>query len=84
MQCDTCGKHLRLDFKEIKVDVLYKEYWCRNGHKTIYRRYGSVIEINNKRIKTNEPFDLTEAIRSEARKRVLRDLLPKTSFNKAI
>jgi hypothetical protein len=77
MQCGVCGKCLRLDFKEIRVDTLYKEYFCRNGHKTIYRRYGMIIEINGKKSRVDEKFDFTEAARSEARKRVLRDLLPR-------
>ena len=84
MQCDICGKYLRLNFKEIRIDSLYKEYFCSNGHKTIYRRYGNTIEVNGRKMQISEKFDFTEANRQEARKRVLRDLLQKTSFNKKI
>ena len=84
MQCDVCGKHLRIGFKEVRVDTLYKEYWCRNGHKTVYKRYGYIVEINSRKEEVNELFDFTEAARSEARKRRVRDLLQKTTFNKKV
>ncbi len=79
MQCEICGKHLRVTFKELRIDTLYKEYECRNHHKTIYRRYGNTVEINGKPIQINESFDVAEATRSEARERRIRDLLPETT-----
>jgi len=75
MRCDICGKLLRLDFKEVRVDTLYKEYFCRNGHKTIYRRYGMIIDINDRKIKALEPFDLPKAVRLEARKKLVQGLV---------
>ena len=84
MRCDKCGKLLRLDFKEIQVDTLIKHYLCQNNHKTVFRRYGKTIEINGRKMQIDEQFNLTEAVRSEARKRIMRDLLPKATSDKAI
>ncbi len=84
MQCHECGKHLRLDFKEVRVDTLYKEYHCRNGHKTIYRRYGMIIEINGIKESVDIEFDLATTIRHATRKRQFRYLLPETSLAKSV
>jgi hypothetical protein len=43
-----------------------------------------IIEINGRKMNINEKFNLTEAIRSEARRRHIRDLLQKAASNKEI
>jgi len=81
MQCSECGKHLRLNHKVIEVDTLKKEYFCKNGHKTIYRRYGKCVEINGAITYVDKEFDLSEANRLQARNRRNRALLQKATTN---
>jgi len=47
---------LSINFKEVRVDMIYKEYSCPNGHKTIYKRYGEVVEINGVKRYGNELY----------------------------
>lgn len=57
MNCDQCGKPLNIDFKEVRADILYKEYKCPLGHKTVYRRYGTVVEINGTKVARADFYD---------------------------
>lgn len=56
MRCDKCNAAVRLIHKSIEVDTLKKWYRCKNGHETIYLRYGKCMEINGKVIYVDEEY----------------------------
>jgi len=61
MQCDKCGKHCRVTFSTLRVDTIYKEYICKNGHITIFRKFGDCEEVNGKVTSGHERLNLEDA-----------------------
>jgi hypothetical protein len=64
MPCKRCGELIKFTHKTIVVDALWKEYTCKNGHITVYKRYKNCLEINGKVIYLDEYYS-PKADRSE-------------------